>query len=619
MVNRRNPLTVTVPEGAVCGLYPGIPGNLNYFLGIDPEKAIPATEVSTAEGLVTYTYEGLEPGLYHCGVTKEGCNAVCQMIHHTEAAVVDIRPDKLVGGGYEAGYVTLNTQAFTDKQLLSHKNAWGPEYTNLFRTPQFLRDRFSHQQTTNEELAAFIAKLAATCENMYVFSLGVSPKYGYDMPLVLFTRENIAGKTLEQAAEVIRGNGKPTVQYTAQCHSTEPASCEGALAMMLQLCGDYGERVLDTVDIYIIPRINPDGAFEVKRVSPTTGEDMNRDYLRTSNKEVRMVIGAYNLFLPEVAIDGHEKRHYPLAEDTNTCNDMELQTGAGSLNHPAEMTQMTMEMALFALTRGKELGLRGHFYTKLASAAGGSAGSSYFGTRNSLSFLIETPGQTHLGMAFMERRVLSQYVPASAIIDYTVKYAPQILALVHSSRERMVKKGAFYTEDDTIVLEHDKGETGAWIQPLISVPTGKVVDAEHRVPYLEHTVALRSRIRPTAYILPKGLENEEEILRVTEIHGASRYAIPEGSVVRLKRYMRTEEDIRLTEEREFCFPEGAWVFPNTLPSTVLSVIMEPDFNAVSGRKMTLLSMGLISADTAGCLPIYRYCRDLNRGEVTLEG
>lgn len=36
---------------------------------------------------------------------------------------------------------------------------------------------------------------------------------------------------------MIRNNGKPTVQYAAQVHSNEPASCEGALAMMLSLTG----------------------------------------------------------------------------------------------------------------------------------------------------------------------------------------------------------------------------------------------------------------------------------------------------------------------------------------------------------------------------------------------
>ncbi|MBO5868899.1 MAG: hypothetical protein J6Q54_08330, partial [Oscillospiraceae bacterium] len=375
-----NSLTLRLPKGAECKLYTGVPGDLKLSVALDEEKRISVASVTEADAATFYHYTNLQPGLYHYAVFLDGYYSLCQVLNYTteKAAadlVLDIALDKMAGNGYEANYLMLNTQEFIDNQLVSHKDAWGEEYAKLFRTPQFLRKPGTpgrHMQTTNEEVAEFIKKLDAGCEYMHVFSLGKSPKYGYDMPLVLFTKEDVKGKSLAQIAEQFHQGHKPIIQYTAQCHSLEPASCEGALAMMLRLCEDYGEQVLDSVNIYIIPRINPDGAFEVTRVSPTTGEDMNRDYLRTNNAEVRMVIGAYNLFLPEVAIDGHEKKHYPLREDASCCHDMELQTGAGALNHPEAMTRRTTQMARLALGNAAALGLRGHFYMSLASAAGGS-------------------------------------------------------------------------------------------------------------------------------------------------------------------------------------------------------------------------------------------------------
>lgn len=622
IVPKNSGLTITAPEKALCGLYPQAPAAYPYFCAIDPSNAIPATSVTAENGIATYYYDDLEPGLYHCGASMDGYSALCRMINYQgEALRLDMKLDKLAGNGYEAGYAMLNTQEFIDAQLISHRDAWGSAYAELFHTPQFLREKGRpgrHQQTTNEEMMAFIAKLAATNRNMHIFSLGRSPKYGYDIPLVLFTREDVAGSTLEQAAELIRNNGKPTVQYNAQCHSTEPASSEGALAMMLKLCGDYGERVLEGADVYIIPRINPDGAFEVMRQSPTTGEDMNRDYLRVNNAEIQMVIGAYNLFLPEVAIDGHEKRHSFQITEESICTDMEVQTGAGSLNHPAVMTELAMKMALVALEKGKSLGLRAHFYTKLASAAGGAAGSSYFGTRNSLSFLVETPGQVHLGMFFMERRVLAHYVFASSVIDYTVEHAREVMETVHASRKHMAQKGAVYDEKDRIVLEHEKGVTGSWPVPLIHVPTGRVADPNHTEPYTEHVTALLTRSRPTAYVIPRGLEHEKDILRVTACHGIGHYELPAGSAVMLRQYTQNARGIDLADERKVCFKEGAYVFANTVPSTILNVIMEPDFNSASGRKMTILSMGFINADAEGRLPVYRYCHDLTDGVISVE-
>lgn len=616
-------LTLTAPEGATCGLYPQLPASLKYFQTIDPKNAIGVTYVTTEAGITAYHYDNLEPGIYHYGVSMAGCNAVCQVINYTaqkaaEGLQIDVRPDKLAGNGYEAGYVVLDTREFIDAHMASEKDSWGEAYAGLFRTPQFLREPGRpgrHQQTTNEELAAFIGKLENP--HMHVYSLGKSPKYGYDLPLVLFTREDVTGMTLEQAARIIRGNGKPTVQYTAQCHSTEPASCEGALAMMLQLCGDFG-KVLEAVDVYIVPRINADGAYEVLRGSPTTGEDMNRDYLRMHNREIRMVVGAYNLFLPEVAIDGHEKMYPAVKTEPSICEDVALQVGAGSLNHPAEMTALGVEIAREALGQGRQLGLRTHFYTKLASAAGGAAGSSYFGTRNSLSFLIETPGQIHLGMNFMERRVLSHYVSAAAIITYAARHARQVLDTVHASREKMRTTGPVYDEKDHIVLEPSRGETGTWTTPLIQPQTGEVIQPDYCSAYKEEVAAVRSRSRATAYLLPLGLPQQEEILRVVRCHAIGHYQLAPGSAVRVQRYRYADEQVSLTEPYVQRFEQGAIVFPNTVISTILGVIMEPDFGSVYKRKMTLLSMGLIQADGDGNLPEYRYCHDLADGKVTVE-
>ena len=608
----------------MCGLYPQAPASLKYFQAIDPQNAIPATDVTVTDGIKTYYYGDLEPGVYHCAASMEGYCAVCQMIDYTPEKAgmhLPMELEKMAGNGYELGYVMLNTREFTDVHMASSKDTWGEEYAHLFRTPQFLREagrHGRHQQTTNEELTDFIRRLAADNENMHVFSLGKSPKYGYDVPLVLFTRENIKGKTLQQAAQILRGNGKPTVQYAAQIHGNEPASAEGALAMMLALCGDYGKSVLGAVDVYIIPRINPDGAFAAIRQSPTTGEDMNRDYLRQNNQEVRMVVSAYNLFLPEVAIDGHEKMHKVRSTGQDICTDMEVQVGAGSLNHPAEMTQLAMNIALTALAKGRDMGLRTHFYGKLASAAGGSAGSSYFGTRNSLSFLVETPGQAFQGMSFMERRVMAQYVLASTVIDYTVAHGEEVMATVHASRRKMIESGAVFDEKNVIVLEHGKGETGIWETPLIHIPSGKVVEQDHGLAYTEHVAALQTRPRPTAYILPAGLANEGQILQTAENHAIAYYRLPDGSAVDLRQYRFNGEEAELTQEKTVCFEKGAYVFPNTVASTVLGVIMEPDFNRVSGRKMTLYSMGLVEPDEHGLLPIFRYCHDLTDGKVSVE-
>jgi hypothetical protein len=234
------------------------------------------------------------------------------------------------------------------------------------------------------------------------------------------------------------------------------------------------------------------------------------------------------------------------------------------------------------------------------------------------SFLVETPGQLASGMFFMERRVLAQYVLASTVIDYTAQYPQLVLNTVHASREKMTKTSAIYDENNLIVLEHGKSVTGTWATPLVDPITGETINADHTVDYAEHTIALKARPRATAYVIPKGLEHEEEILRLANNHAIGYYELHPKSVVNLRQYAQSNGEVELSKEREVCFENGAYVFPNTVPSTILGVIMEPDFGSASGRKMTLLSMGLVDADENGCLPVFRYCHDLKEGKVAVE-
>ena len=612
-----NSLTVTAPEGAECGLYLGVPGGWSYASAIHPEQAIPATRVTTEGGVTAYRYEGLAEGVYHCAASLEGHYALCRQVLYTGQELrEELVLERMAGDGYEADHVMLPSEEFIRNALPSAADTWGEEYAHLFHTPQFLRPAGGpgrHRQTTNEELADFLAGLEAAHEYVHLYSLGKSPKYGFDMPLVLLTMEPVAGLGLEEVAAVIRGDGKPTVQYTAQCHSTEPVSGEGALAMLLELCTAAGKELLERVDVYIIPRINPDGALEAVRHAPTTGEDMNRDYLRLNNAEVRAVVGAYNLFLPEVCVDGHEKRGYIRVEDTSPCADMELQVGAGAMNHPAQMTRLAMDMALAALEKGRDLGLRGRFYAGLASAMGGTAGSSYFGARNSLSFLVETPGQTRMGMGLMERRVMGQYALASTVIQYTADHARHILDTVRASREHMAVTGGIYEERDEIVIKYDRVRTGGWATPLLDVHTGTVVDANHVEDYEEQVAALMTRTRPTAYLIPCGVEHEQTVLEIAAGHAVSHYDLPAGTTVRVRQYRQEGEGFTLTEEESVCFAQGVHVFPNTVPSTVLAVLMEPDF--YGGRKNNCLhTMGFLEPDKDGAFPLYRYCHDLREGK-----
>ena len=214
----------------------------------------------------------------------------------------------------------------------------------------------------------------------------------------------------------------------------------------------------------------------------------------------------------------------------------------------------------------------------------------------------------------MARRVMAQYVLASTAIEYAAEHSEEVKRIVRESRLKMINAGSVYDESNLIVLEHEKAPIGSLPTVIIDVPSGREVEVQDMA-YSEHVNALKARVRPTAYVIPRGLENEERILSLLTCHAVPYYSLPEGSAVMLRGYLKEECGVELTDECAVSFENGAYVFPNNLPSTVLSVLMEPDFNSVSKRKMCLCSMGLADFDESGKFPVYRYCRDLNCGKV----
>ena len=163
-------------------------------------------------------------------------------------------------------------------------------------------------------------------EDMYLYSLGKTPAYQYDMPIAVFTETDLSSaKSLEEAGELVSANGKLTVWIQSQIHPNEPAAGEGALVMVSDLCGSYGEEVLDDVNVIVIPRINPDGSYLFTRAT-YQGFDMNRDHMALKAPELAYLHTAYRYFMPEVVMDGHEFTFYGVTKDGYMKNADDMQS-----------------------------------------------------------------------------------------------------------------------------------------------------------------------------------------------------------------------------------------------------------------------------------------------------
>ncbi len=179
-------------------------------------------------------------------------------------------------------------------------------------------------------------------------------------------------------------------------------------------------------------------------------------------------------------------------------------------------------------------------------------GRAYYGLYNSISILVETRG-IGAGSTNFARRVFSQQNAAHSIIEYAMANDTAIMAAVDAARADVVKKGATFDEDDIVVLHQvASGETQS-PTPLTRYQynmDGSASKTSTATLSMNDTV-VRSRIRPTAYVIPKDIENLDKILYILDNQGAEYYELSAGSTAPLKQYYYTGEYTYYSKEAGF--------------------------------------------------------------------
>ena len=91
-------------------------------------------------------------------------------------------------------------------------------------------------------------------------------------------------------------------------HGDEPAGTEALLVLARQLAEGRFERVLEQLDVFLLPRANPDGAALGQRAA-ADGIDLDRDHLLLRTPEAQAGAGLIRGVAPLVVLDLHE---YPV-------------------------------------------------------------------------------------------------------------------------------------------------------------------------------------------------------------------------------------------------------------------------------------------------------------------
>ena len=578
----------------------------------EAEDKIQPDFTETVDGITSYYFAGIS-GSYCYDAKRSGDYTIYQKLYITSAEaktcnVHEVKMNKRAGE-WDHTYYYGNTDEYLAAVEYDMSEKWHTEVELI--TPVFtIQGKYAHQMTTQVEMEEFIAQRDDEDDNMYVFSMGKSTTYDLDIPIVFFTKTDLSGcTTLEQIAQALAADGLPNLGYKAQMHGDEHAAGEGALGVIDLLDREEYEYLLEDINIYVIPRMNPDGAYKCKRNMITvidesfSNRDPNRDMLSLNLMEQRYYLKTVQLFDPIVELDGHERQR------GNNIADIEI--GASwRYDSNKELLDLQVEMVQDMFAALEAVDLSGGWYSTNVNTTGAADNTrSFAGAQGRIHILMESRG-IYLGNEAYGSRTASQIVSVMAALEYTAQNATAIENAVAAERQRVVKAGETYEESEKIALSSSKVEHPEYTHTTekTNTATGKITIFD-QIPNI-YTPAV-TRPAPTAYVIPADLPKIGEIIELMDLQQIEYTLLPAGTAIELQQYTGTVDNIVLSSEQSFSFSNGAYVFQmNQVNAYVLAMLMEPD---ASGQD--LVQQNRITAE-GNAFPIYRYIHDLENGDIS---
>ncbi|WP_342451133.1 M14 family metallopeptidase [Piscinibacter koreensis] len=297
--------------------------------------------------------------------------------------------------------------------------------------------------TSNREVAEFLRELegasAASGTFATVVAAGTSQRGEPIEALVLARGVGMADVTTTGLA----ANRRPTVLLIGQQHGDEPAPAEALLVVARQLLSGPLSRLLDRINVVVLPRANPDAAQAGQRLT-ANGIDANRDHLLLRTSEARAQARLIEHFDPVVIVDAHEypalgrwleafgalPRADALFQFATTANvDPFITRAAEEWFRQPLIASMLLEG--LALDWYHTLPDEGPVGAERQVAMGGTRADSarnVQGLRNAVSLLIESRGRG-LGPLHLERRVHTHVTALASILASAANRADELVKL----------------------------------------------------------------------------------------------------------------------------------------------------------------------------------------------
>jgi hypothetical protein len=305
----------------------------------------------------------------------------------------------------------------------------------------------------------------------------------------------------------------------AQQHGDEPSGKEAVTLLLARLARGEEEGLLDSLDLLLVPQVNPDGAEAGSRRT-SDGIDLNRSHVLLQKPETAALHRLFDRWLPHVTVDVHEYSSFSSSWlDSSFIKTGDVQLGLlTNLNSSRALRVFQKHRVLPAVVHTMlDAGYSCHEYVVGSpgaiirhSTTEINDGRQSFGVEGTMSFIQEGRKWRTLTDS-LARRTLAQFTAIRALLSFVQENTTLTGQMVSEARKELLDAPGklFVTR-----MEHDSTGTRLAI-PVLDVRTDKPLEWD--IPRYHGAVAPLSTIRlPAAYAVPA---NQLKILELLCRHG----------------------------------------------------------------------------------------------------
>jgi hypothetical protein len=381
---------------------------------------------------------------------------------------------------------------------------------------------------------------------------------------------------------------KLRVLLFAQQHGDEPAGKEALTLLLASLASGHHTAWKSSMDILIVPQMNPDGAeLRQRRTSDTI--DLNRNHVLLTSPETRGLHDLFDLWKPEVTLDMHEYSSSKAWRDSGLVKTADVQLGM--LTHPntPEGIRHMQHQDIYPFIAA-EMAHRGYRFQEYIVGSPDSRirnstteindGRQSFGILNTMSFIQE--GRKWYGLDdTLKRRAESHLASVEALLEYCSRHAAEIRWMVAAERLNLSRAGGTRA---VLRMEHIPGKGQSSI-PVFNLRT-KRDTLWTVVPYHSVVESRLSAVIPPAYVVRKQFWPAIELLRrhhvVMEEVSKERSVRAEVCTVDsvgaedIEETMMPKPLVKWKRTTIVVHPGDVMIRTNQLRSLLVTIVLEPE-------------------------------------------